>query len=294
MITSNGGGGNPSVGGGGFGGEGGVGGSGGIGGEGGMGGGCDGGEKECPLGSGTCVTPDPTNGCDDPATCAPCGPYANGVAMCALGDCAMDCNDPDFDDCDVDDATGCEADLLNDPLNCGMCNMPCVSGICDMGTCVTEMCGSQPVPTTGRAVCLVLDSANLSATKYATVTASLNQPAAPFADDPYTMNCISQEASTADNSTDPSVLCVLPSGVSGDTVYLAPKAYDSQVTNPPDPSEFFTFLCDNQDLPTAECVVPWRFYANGGLVDTCTQPPTGACSYHDLNQPDPLQMKWVY
>ncbi len=278
-----------------FGGSGGVGGTGGIlttggGGMGGSGGSapCTGNQKECPSGSGECVDPAPWNGCDSPS-CTPCAPYDHASAICSAGACAMGACDANYDNCDAMASTGCEAYLVDDPANCGMCMHSCVSGSCAMSACVTEMCGSLPVPATGYAVCWDLDSTSLSAGRYGTITVSINQPALTGPSDPITAGCVSQQAATANDSTNPDVLCPLAGAVAGNTVYLALKAYDTNSGNPPLP--FFSFMCDNQDAANGKCRGSMKLYKDGTLIGTFTHPPTGAFSYYDTNLAEPLQLE---
>jgi hypothetical protein len=286
-------GGEPLGGEGGSAGDGGTGGVlvGGTGGDGGSGGGCTGGQKECPVGSGNCVNPAPANGCDA-STCTACPPYANGSTVCenGTGPCMMMCDDPDYDDCDMNDATGCEAHLPDDPMHCGMCNNPCPSGSCMDGMCENvDLCGSQPVPTTGYAICWDLDSTSLSAGRYGTTTVSIGQPALSGPSDQITTGCVSQQASTANDSTNPDVLCPLTGAVAGNTIYLALKAYDTNSGNPPLP--FFAFMCDDQNAANGKCRGIVKLYKFGMLVGTYVHPPAGIFSYHDADLAEPLQLK---
>ncbi len=87
-----------------------------------------------------------TNGCEidlanDAANCGTCGfacTYANAAAacnnfVCELGTCAAG-----FDNCDTNPATGCEAELAVDPMNCNACGNVCPAGnICSAGQCVS-------------------------------------------------------------------------------------------------------------------------------------------------------------
>ncbi len=62
----------------------------------------------------------------DVGHCGDCGELCpavrNGTSMCMDSRCGLDCLEG-FDDCDADIGTGCEADLANDPLNCGGCGL---------------------------------------------------------------------------------------------------------------------------------------------------------------------------
>lgn len=202
-----------------------------------------------------------------------------------MGGCATG-----YADCDMQDPNGCEAHLADDPLHCGMCMHACgVGESCSNNTCVPK-CGNQPIPATGDAVCWVLSSATLGAGTYGTITVSLNAPALSGPSDPITSGCVSQQAATANDSTDPSVLCPIAGAMTGSTVYLALKAYASNVGNPPLP--FAASKCDNQDLPTGKCVGTIRYYHNGVLVATFTDPPVGIFSYHDTGAAEPLEVKF--
>lgn len=206
--------------------------------------------------------------------------------MCAVnGGCATG-----YADCDTQDPNGCEAHLTDDPQHCGMCMHACGAGeVCANSNCVPT-CGGQPVPATGDAVCWVLSSTTLAAGKYGTITVSRNAPALSGPSDPITPGCVSAQPATNPDTTDPSVLCPVAGVMTGDVVYLALKEYGSNMANPPLP--FFATGCDQQDLgPTAKCVGSMRYYHNGALVATFTDPPAGIFSYHDTNQPEPLQLK---
>lgn len=300
-MPSVGGGGNPSVGGGGQGGVGGSGGEpvggdggmagapmGGMGGEGGSGGGCAVNERACTDGSCAPIVDDPAFGCADP-DCVPCGGFANAETICVAGACALGPCDTDYDDCDVMDATGCEAHLPDDPLHCGDCSTTCPTGTCDTNECAF-LCGSQPIPTTGDAVCHVLDSQSLGAGLYGTVTFARNQAAPSAPGDPYTAGCISQQPSTANDSTDPSVLCELTGVQPNDDIYFAFKGYSSNTGNPP--SGFAGALCDNQNDPPgiAKCRGTLRYYRDNVLIGTFVHPPAGIFAYLDMNSGEPLQV----
>jgi hypothetical protein len=151
------------------------------------------------------------------------------------------------------------------------------------------LCGAQPVPQNGYAVCWELSSLSLNPGKYGTITASLNLPALSGPSDPITPGCVSQQPGTANDSTNPSVLCPLTGAIAGTTVYLALKSYDTNVGNPPLP--FFAFRCDYQDLPTGKCLGVMKLYLNGVLQETFTHPPVVPFSYYDLDLPEPIQLK---
>jgi hypothetical protein len=131
--------------GGGFGGQG-VGGQG-IGGHefGGEGGSGPGGGFVCPPGFAHCGGNPPdlceTNIESDPANCGACGAICtvpHATAACVNGQCAIGICDSGWTDCNDDPTDGCEANLQNDPMNCGACGMECVG----QGTCVEGSCSS--------------------------------------------------------------------------------------------------------------------------------------------------------
>lgn len=70
--------------------------------------------------------------------CGTCGEACEGmnaVWTCDSSICAIDrCESDQFQDCDMTDATGCEVDLMNDPMNCGGCGDVC-EGVCQNGYC---------------------------------------------------------------------------------------------------------------------------------------------------------------
>jgi hypothetical protein len=76
------------------------------------------------------------------ANCGACGskcapPNASGTCKsgtCAIGDCV-----DGFADCDGKVATGCEASVAADPLNCGKCGAKC-SSVHGTATCVASTC----------------------------------------------------------------------------------------------------------------------------------------------------------
>jgi len=68
--------------------------------------------------------PDHCGNCD-----SPCGDN-NATPSCNAGRCEFECL-PDFDNCDDDANTQCEADLLTDQAHCGACDSPSQPEICD-------------------------------------------------------------------------------------------------------------------------------------------------------------------
>jgi len=114
---------------------------------------CDAGK--CPPGWGDCDD-DPgtgTDGCETETTsdlnnCGWCGhvcSFANADATCESGLCVIGACHAGWTDCDEDPQTGCESDVLVDPVNCGECGTVCgpydnatpgcVGGDCAIGEC---------------------------------------------------------------------------------------------------------------------------------------------------------------
>jgi hypothetical protein len=97
---------------------------------------CDPGFEDCDG--------DAPNGCevallDDPANCGACGHLCqgfNGTAGCDGGACTVVACYLGFVDCDGDASNGCEAQLIDDPKNCGGCGLACAPGDpCCAGAC---------------------------------------------------------------------------------------------------------------------------------------------------------------
>lgn len=106
--------------------------------------GCDGGLCSMGMCRAACVAP--TTACDggaqcvdvrfDPMNCGACGvpcpPVPHALPLCLEQQCTRTECDPGFDDCNGFPGDGCEADLANDPMNCGVCRRACscVNGMC--------------------------------------------------------------------------------------------------------------------------------------------------------------------
>lgn len=85
------------------------------------------------------------NGCEvnigsDPNNCGACGapcvvPHA--TASCTNGVCGVGTCDSGWTDCNGTVSDGCEANLPNDPMNCGMCANQCMG----LQTCMSGSCG---------------------------------------------------------------------------------------------------------------------------------------------------------
>lgn len=92
---------------------------------------CGPGQIQC---GGACVSRlDPAFGC---GTCNPCR-FDHGTAICAAAGCTLAKCESGFDDCDGDDANGCEA-ALTGPTTCGRCGLSChgLTPACADGVCV--------------------------------------------------------------------------------------------------------------------------------------------------------------
>ncbi|HOX44650.1 MAG TPA: choice-of-anchor D domain-containing protein [Myxococcota bacterium] len=84
---------------------------------------------------------------DDEQNCGDCNIrclYANGTGICLGGFCRLDTCLQDFANCDTLENTGCEANLLTDPLNCNGCGNDCPDAggtpVCNDGTCGVSDC----------------------------------------------------------------------------------------------------------------------------------------------------------
>jgi hypothetical protein len=91
---------------------------------------------------------DPKDGCEanlesDPEHCGgcdkPCTVPAHSSATCEKGVCGSICS-LGYADCDGDATTGCEADTVNDPANCGGCGVVCPDGPDAKGACAKSGC----------------------------------------------------------------------------------------------------------------------------------------------------------
>jgi hypothetical protein len=88
---------------------------------------------------------DPRDGCEtdvahDPYNCGVCGKMcdrpANGIAGCSNKMCKIGGCNPGWEDCDGNDANGCERPIWTDQ-ECMTCNLPCPQGTsCAQGVCM--------------------------------------------------------------------------------------------------------------------------------------------------------------
>jgi len=105
----------------------------------------------CDSGWSDCNGSD-ADGCEsdtasDPLNCGSCGAacqYAHASAACSAGQCSLQACDGGFDDCNGDDADGCEVELASDAAHCGSCQNACsvAHGTpgCSAGSCVVAAC----------------------------------------------------------------------------------------------------------------------------------------------------------
>ncbi len=105
----------------------------------------------CSGGFGDCDNM-PANGCETDLRTAvtncgrcgnPCPVPPNAMATCTMGMCGLQCL-PNFADCNMNPADGCETDLRASATNCGRCGMVCTSpngnAACVGGACTVAMC----------------------------------------------------------------------------------------------------------------------------------------------------------
>jgi hypothetical protein len=129
---------------------------------------CEGGScaiATCSAGFGDCDD-DYATGCETPlnttkncGSCKAACAVAHGVAACQMSTCSIAACAPGFEDCDLVGSTGCEIDLMTDPLHCGSCDKSCpVGAACDMGSCVCP--AGEATVCSGVCVTLQADPAN--------------------------------------------------------------------------------------------------------------------------------------
>ena len=105
----------------------------------------------CEVGYGDCDGVE-ANGCEvnlqtDEANCGLCGQVcapANASGLCIEGTCLIESCIGDWEDCDGDRLTGCEANLSSSLANCGacgdVCDLPGADETCSAGACVFLGC----------------------------------------------------------------------------------------------------------------------------------------------------------
>jgi hypothetical protein len=85
----------------------------------------------------------------DPATCGtsctPCPVPPNAMSTCVGAACGFTCT-TGHADCNLLAVDGCEANLTNDPANCGACGTSCGAGTCKQGLCNAPPDGGLPLP----------------------------------------------------------------------------------------------------------------------------------------------------
>ena len=95
----------------------------------------------CPT-SWLCCTGECKNPLTDSGHCGACAAACEGASECLNGLCGSPRCEPGTAECDGDTATICEADVSNDPTNCGKCRVTCASEFCSGGTCTSVDCPS--------------------------------------------------------------------------------------------------------------------------------------------------------
>ncbi len=113
---------------------------------------------DCDTGFENCDGDD-SNGCEtniaeDPANCGACGAVCvipHATASCTNGTCGIGACDSGWMDCNDDPTDGCEADVMNDSMNCGACGIRCCVNdpTCQAGLCGTCGCTQYTVNCPG-------------------------------------------------------------------------------------------------------------------------------------------------
>lgn len=99
---------------------------------------CEAGKKIC---KGACVPyDDPAYGCAATG-CAPCD-LPGATVICQNLGCKLTACLPGFQNCDGNEANGCEIDLTTDLANCGACGTVCGSDHAT-ATCTNGICGAE-------------------------------------------------------------------------------------------------------------------------------------------------------
>ncbi len=99
---------------------------------------CNKGFDDCSANLPGCET-NLTNNLQNCGKCSnPCPNVTNGTPECKASSCGIASCDKGYDNCDSNDANGCEANLYTDDKNCGQCKYDCgVGNYCDGGNCKT-------------------------------------------------------------------------------------------------------------------------------------------------------------
>lgn len=97
----------------------------------------------CPGAATYCGAAGCKNLATDLLNCGTCGNAcpipANSSAACSASKCIFSC-DANYEDCDSTAANGCEAPLLTDENNCGLCGKKCLtSETCTAGVCKSKI-----------------------------------------------------------------------------------------------------------------------------------------------------------